>query len=161
MRLAVLEDRPALVRLTTELHGENGLFSMSPGKRDLLLDRFYNREGAIIGVIGPVGAPVAAIYLSISQPEYTDEYALVEVFSFVHPDHRRSTYARQLIAHAKRMSDEVRLPLCIGILSSTRTAAKVRLYEQVLDKAGAYFIWNQQYAGGSWRGGQDDSAPAT
>lgn len=150
VRLAVPDDRPGLVDLTAMLHGENGLFSLSLKKRDALLDRYYNRDCAIIGVVGEVGAPVASIYLSLTQPEYTDDYALVEVWNFVHPDHRRSTYARQLIAYAKHLADEMKLPLCIGILSNTRTEAKVRLYEQLLDRAGAYFIYGGQYATGHW-----------
>ncbi len=130
VRLAVPEDRDGLVRLTDMLHGENGLFSLSPRKRDGLLDRYYRREAAIMGVIGDVGEPVATIYLSISQPEYTDDFALVETWNFVAPEHRRTTYARQLIAYAKAMSDSLKLPLCIGILSNHRTEAKVRHVRQ-------------------------------
>lgn len=150
VRLAVEDDRAALVRLTNLLHEENGLFSLSQRKRDALLDRYERREGAIIGVIGEIGRPVASIYLSITQPEYTDDFVLSEVWNFVAPDHRRSTYARQLIAYAKQMSDLLKLPLCIGILSNHRTAAKVRLYEQVLQPAGRYFLYGAQYAGGHW-----------
>ena len=66
VRLAEPEDRDELVRLTTLLHGENGLFSLSLKKRDALIERYYNREGAIIGVVGEVGQPVGTIYLSIT-----------------------------------------------------------------------------------------------
>lgn len=149
VRLAQAEDRDELVRLTTLLHGENGLFSLSLKKRDLLLDRYYNREGAIVGVIGEVGKPVGTIYLSLTQPEYTDDWAIAEVWNFVHPDHRRTTHANHLIEYAKFTSNELKLPLVIGILSNHRTEAKVRLYERVLDRAGAYFIWNPQFAGGN------------
>lgn len=150
VRLAVPEDRPALVKLTTELHGENGLFSLSLPKRDALLERYYNREGSICAVIGEIAAPVATIYLSLTQPEYTDEWCLVEVWNFVHADHRRSKHAQHLIDYAKFVSTEMKLPLVIGILSNHRTEAKVRLYERTLERVGAYFIFNSQFAGGAW-----------
>jgi len=155
VRLAVIEDREKVKELTTLLHGENGLFSISPTKVDQMLDRFYNREGALIGVIGEVGNPVATIYLGIDQPIYTDEFALIEQWNFVHPDHRRSDYASQLICYAKNLSDKFRLPLMVGILSNSRTEAKARLYERHLSKAGYYFIYNQQHlssAAPAWQG---------
>lgn len=146
VRLAVEADRPGILSLTTELHGENGLFARAEGKVQRMLDRYFNREGAIIGVVGEEGNPVATIYLGLDQLIYTDDWALVEQWNFVHPDHRRSNYARQLLAYAKGMSDQMKLPLLTGILSNKRTEAKVRLYEQQLEKAGAYFVYNRQYS---------------
>lgn len=149
VRLAEPADRERLRDLMILLHGENGLFSVSPAKVDAMLDRFYKREGALIGIIGDVGEPVAAIYLGITQPIYSDDWVLIEEFNFVHPDHRRSTYARQLIAYSKRCSDEIRLPLQIGILSNARTEAKMRLYDQVLQKAGGFWVYGLEYATGA------------
>lgn len=146
VRLAVIEDRPGLIELTTQLHGENGLFARAEDKVQRMLDRYYNREGAVIGVIGEVAVPVATIYLGIDQLIYTDDWALVEQWNFVHPEHRRSNYARQLIAYAKQVSDGMKLPLLTGILSNKRTEAKVRLYEQMMEKAGAYFVYNRKFS---------------
>jgi len=154
VRLAQPEDRAKIIELTRDLHGENGLFSMSDKKVRAMLDRFYNREGAVIGVIGPVGNPVATIYLGIDQMSYSDDWALVEQWNFVHPDHRKSNYASQLICYAKRLSDEFKLPLLVGILSNSRTEAKARLYERHLHKAGFYFIYNLnalEHSAPAWR----------
>lgn len=150
VRLAVPEDRRAIEALTEMLHGENGLFSLSLKKRDALLDRYYERRGAIIGAIGPAGSPVASIFLSVTTLEYTDDWCLAEVWAHVHPEHRRSTYAQDLIEFAKAISTRMKLPLLLGVLSNHRTEAKVRLYERKLDRAGAYFVWNAQFANGSW-----------
>lgn len=145
VRLAQGEDREGLSGLMTSLHGENGMFSLSLKNRDAMLDRYYNREGAIIGVIGDVGAPVGAIYLAISQPRYSTDWLLAEEFNYVLPEHRKNNYAQQLIAYAKKMSDGMKLPLAIGILSNHRTEAKVRLYERSLERVGAYFLYGSQY----------------
>lgn len=151
VRMATAADRQPLLDLMILLHGENGLFSVSPAKVDAMLDRFYRGQGALIGVIGEVGAPVGAIYLEISQVVYSDDWLLVEQFNFVHPDHRRSSYAKQLIAYAKRCSDELKLPLMVGILSNIRTQAKMVLYDKWLTRAGGYYIYGLEHADGAPR----------
>lgn len=151
VRMAQPEDRQPLWELMLTLHGENGLFSVSPGKVDAMLDKFYERRGALIGAIGDVGAPVAAIYLEIEQPVYSDDWVLWEQFNFVHPDHRRSPYATMLIDYGKRCADELRLPLMIGILSNHRTEAKMRLYDRVLHRAGGYYVYGLEHADGAQR----------
>lgn len=151
VRMAAPADRQPLWSLMTELHGENGLFSISPSKVDAMLDRYYNRERTLIGVIGDVGRPVAAIYLELTQPIYSDDWMLCEQFNFVHPDHRRTTYAKQLIAFAKKCSDDLRLPLMVGILSNKRTEAKMVLYDKWLHRAGGYYIYGLEHADGAQR----------
>lgn len=151
VRMAEMADRQPLWELMTMLHGENGLFSISPAKVDQMLDRFYNRQQTLIGVIGDTGDPVAAIYLEITQPVYSDDWMLCEQFNFVHPEHRRTTYARQLISYAKKAADELHLPLMVGILSNKRTEAKMRLYDQVLNRAGGYYVYGLEHADGAQR----------
>lgn len=146
VRLAVQEDLAVLVPMCKMLHGENGLFPLSDEKLQELLDRHFQKRGAIIGVIGEVGNPLASIYLGITQFSYSDEWLLLEEWTFVHPDHRKTNYARSLIAYAKGISDQMKLPLMTGILSNKRTEAKVHLYEQLMDKVGAYFIYNRQFS---------------
>jgi hypothetical protein len=147
VRLAAPEDAAAIFDLCVMLHAENGLFPLSERKVRAMIDRAFNKEGAIIGVIGEIGKPVASIYLGLSQTVYSDSWALFEEFNFVAPEHRRTDYSKQLIAFAKSCSDKMQLPLLTGILSNQRTEAKVRLYERQLDKAGAYFVYNRQLSG--------------
>lgn len=153
VRMAEPADRARLHDLMILLHGENGLFSISPSKVDAMLDRYYNRERTMIGVIGDVGDPVAAIYLEITQVVYSDDWMLCEQFAFVHPDHRRSHHARQLIAYAKTAADALKLPLMIGILSNKRTEAKMRLYDEMLPRAGGYYVYGLEHADGAPRWG--------
>lgn len=145
VRLATPEDRPALRQMCIALHEENGLFPLNVDKLDVALDRYFNRDGAIIGVIGPVGEPVACIYIGLSQFFYTDAWTLMEEWAFVLPDHRRSTYAQDLIAYAKGISSGMKLPLITGILSGKRTEAKVRLYDRMMERVGGYFLWGREH----------------
>lgn len=158
VRLAVPADRPGIVALTTQLHGENGLFRRSESKVQAMMDAYYDKTGAIIGVIGAAGEPVAAIYLRICQVIYSDDFGLAEEFNFVSPDHRRSNYAAQLIAYAQDISDGMKLPMVLGILSNTRTEAKMRLYSRHLEQAGGFFIYNKHYAESPAWGAGDEAA---
>lgn len=149
VRLAVPADEDKIISMISLLHDENGLFPLSERRVREYMQRYFRKEGALIGVIGDVGDPVGSIYLEIGQPYYSEAFYLNEAWNFVHPDHRRSDYAKKLLGWAKSMSDEMRLPLMLGIVSNHRTEAKVRLYEKQLEKAGAFFVWNRQFVGSS------------
>lgn len=150
VRLAVPEDRDSIIHLCHTLHDENGLFSLSDRKVFRLVDRYFARQNAIIGVIGPIGNVEGSIYLAVEEPYYSEDLQLCEFWNIVHPEHRKSGHAKKLISFAKRCSDSTHLCLMIGIISNHRTAAKVRLYEKQLQPAGAFFVHNPQYAGGHW-----------
>lgn len=155
VRAAVPEDKAELWRLLRLLWAENGMCSISERKVDLYLDRLLNPSRyeqddggprGIIGVIGPVGSLEAAIMLAFGSPWYSDEITLDEHLNFVDPAHRNSDHAKTLIAYAKHMVDQIRpahpeFKLVIGVLSTHRTAAKVRLYERQLTPSGAFFVY--------------------
>lgn len=148
VRFAVPPDEDKIVSMIALLHDENGLFPLSERRVRQYMRRYFDKEGAIIGVVGDEGNPVGSIYLGMEQPYYSETWCLNEAWNFVHPDYRRSDYAKKLIGWAKRISDEMKLPFQIGIVSNHRTEAKIRLYEkQGLERAGAFFIYNRQFAG--------------
>lgn len=143
VRIATRADEPKIMALCRDLHTENALLPMSEDRVREALDRAFANDGGIIGVIGNVGEPLRGmIFVTIGQLWYSNEWVLEELFSYVPPEHRRSTYAQDLIDFAKRQADELRLKLMIGILSNERTEAKVRLYTRKLGPpAGAYFVY--------------------
>lgn len=150
VRTAAPEDVDGLIEHCRLLHGENGLFGLSERKVAQLLDRGFRQDGAIIGVIGDGGAPEASIYLSIEQPYYSEDWHLMELWNFVMPPRaNRAGHAKRLIEFAKYCSDEMQMPLVIGVLSNQRVEAKVRLYERQLEKAGVFFVHNRHCAAGT------------
>lgn len=143
VRKATAADEPDLMHLCRELQSENALMPMNQDRVLQYLRRAFNSEGAICGVIGDVGRIEGAIYLVIGNFWYSDQWHLEEFFNFVRPQYRRSNNAKDLIGFAKRCSDEIGIPLVIGIISNERTEAKVRLYERQLAKpSGAFFVHN-------------------
>lgn len=155
VRKAAPEDKTEIWRLFRDLHQENGLNPLSESKVDYHIDRLLddrnivandNGPRGIIGCIGPVGALEACIMLAFGTQWYSDEITLDEYVNYVSPEHRASNHAKELISFAKLMVDRLRpnhprLKLLIGVLSTVRTAAKVRLYERQLTPSGCFFIY--------------------
>ena len=51
--------------------------------------------------------------------------------------------ARRLCEFSKKVSNELGIPLIIGVLSNNRTEAKVRMYQRIFgEPSGAFFLYN-------------------
>jgi hypothetical protein len=141
VRLATPADEPELMKLCHLLHDENGIFEMD---EDMVLETLQlgtNQKGGVIGVIGTPEHLEGMIYMQVSNFWYSRKPYLVELFNFVHPDHRRSNHAKSLIEFAKNCTTGD-LKLVIGIISNERTKSKVKLYERQLGApAGAFFVY--------------------
>jgi hypothetical protein len=144
IRAATREDGPELIRLLLLMHAEGGLQALDLDCARQMFDRAFNKQGAIIGVIGK--EPIeAAVYLLITRNWYTSDHHLEECFCFVDPDFRRSTHAKILIRFAKDCSLKLDIPLFIGVLSNKRRAAKERLYRaQLGERSGSLFVFNSK-----------------
>lgn len=124
---------------------ENAVTKADPQK--LLRDIWpaLNLDHGVVGIIGT--DPIeAAILLRIEPFWYgpDDEPCLLERAIFVHPEYRKGNIgrARLLCDWAKNVSIALDKPLIIGVLSTTRTEAKQRLYEREFgEPAGVYFIY--------------------
>ena len=151
VRKAVPEDRDSIWNLFRLLHEENGVFNLSEHKINYLLDRILLPEKisegdtgvrGFMGVIGPIGKLEGLLVMVLGSFWYSDDIIFEEYANFVHPDHRKSNHAKALLAYSRHMSDNVKIPLVIGIISNLRTAAKVRLYRRQLPECGSFFLYN-------------------
>lgn len=146
VRVATWDDAPEIERLLHMMHTEGGLLSLDLNCAREVFARAFNKQGGIIGVIGPKDNIEAALYLMITRYWYTRDNHLEEIFSFVRPDCRKSNHARTLIGFAKTCADEIKIPLVIGVMTNQRVVEKVRLYRRSLGfPAGAFFVY-----GGTW-----------
>ena len=142
VRLATPKDEEKIWDLLMLMHEENGFFEMDNDSVREMVRKVLNRENGIIGVIDGEEEIEAAVCLVIDKLWYAKTWCLNDVFNFVAPKYRRSTRAKSLISFAKRYSDQVGIPLLMGIVSNVRTEAKIKLLERQLKKAGAFFIYN-------------------
>lgn len=146
VRVGTPDDVDAMMEIALAACEENGFVDPNPIK---LLQHIYaalSRDHGIVGIIGDPGEQIqAAVLLRIGTPWYSDVQTLEEKAIFVHPDYRTGNIgrARLLCEFSMMLADSLGLTLSIGVLSSERTAAKVRMYGRVLGPSqGAYWIYN-------------------
>jgi hypothetical protein len=144
VRPATREDEPEIIRILHLMHAEGGLQPLDLDCAKQMFDRAFDKQGAVIGVIGR--RPIEAMtYLLITRNWYTSAHHIEECFVYVNPDFRRSTHAKTLIGFAKACSLKLDLPLFIGVLSNKRRAAKTRLYRSQLgESSGELFVFNSK-----------------
>ena len=145
IRLATVEDLDEMMRLSLSACDENGFLNPNPIK---LLEQIWpalNQDHGLCAVIGKPGGTIeGAILLRIGQMWYSDDLTIEERAIFIHPDFRgaKGGRARKLCEFSKTVADTLGLPLVIGVLSNSRTEAKVRMYERQFGKpSGAFFLY--------------------
>ena len=147
VRTAGPQDAEAVMALCERLHAENGLFVMSPEKVAAKVLGILRKD--IPGIVGIIGTPEhleGIIILEVASMWYTDEQHLEELINYVPPEHRKTAHAKSLIEFAKVCGDETGLPLLIGVQSTERMEAKVRLYRRQLPKLGEFFMYPMKEA---------------
>jgi len=161
IRLATPADEPEVMVLCRELHTENGIFSMDEARTREWIAKALQKKGGIIALIGPPGAIEAIGFLMITCYEYSTDFFLSEQFNYVRPAFRKighGRHLRALVEWAKQCADELKLTLLIGVISSQRTEAKVRLYRKILgEPAGAWFVYPRPKDVVSWKVSISDS----
>lgn len=148
VRLAVPEDLHGILNLMKIACAEDAQHEMDEERVLGMIMRYYNKDGAIIAVIGEVGKPEAYLLMVLDEIWYAKpgSFQLLELSLFVHHDYRKSDRAKQLMQFSKQASEGLALDLTIGVFSNSRTEAKIRLYQRQFKTAGAYFMYRPSSA---------------
>jgi GNAT superfamily N-acetyltransferase len=148
VRLAVPQDLPGLLELMRVACREDAEHEMDEERVINMLRRYYEKQGAIIAVIGQEGLPEAYILMIMDDIWYAKPgtLQLLELSLFVHPDYRKSDRAKQLMQFSKQASEGLSVDLTIGVFSNKRTEAKIRLYQRQYKQVGAYFMYHPSSA---------------
>lgn len=152
IRIGTPDDLDDVMEAAIAACRENGLVNPNQMK---LLEQVWaalHLDNGVIGIIGKPGEkPEGGILLRVVNMWYSDEQVLEEKVMFIHPDYRsaKGGRARRLCEFAKGVSEQLGIPLLIGVLSNHRTEAKVRMYERQFGKpTGAFFLYNART--GAW-----------
>jgi hypothetical protein len=139
------DDVDDVMELAITACGENGFVAPNPMK---LLSEIWpalNKDKGIVGIVGVPGKKLqGVILLRIGNIWYSDEEILEERAVFIYPEFRsaKGGRARKLCEFGKKVSNELGIPLTIGVLSNHRTEGKIRMYERIFGKpSGAYFLY--------------------
>jgi GNAT superfamily N-acetyltransferase len=148
VRLATKQDEHEIFLLLLMLHKEMGMYGLNEDKVMAGIRWATERQGGIIFCIDEDAHVVASLGMAIACDWYSDDSYLLERWNYVHPDYRRSDYARKLLeqgkwAHAWFKQQGLHMPFQCGINSFDRTEAKVRLYSRIMPCIGAYFMYGE------------------
>jgi hypothetical protein len=107
-----------------------------------------NQDHGICGVLtNEAGKIEGGIILKIGKLWYSNADVLEDKILFIHKDYRKSGggRARRLCEYAKTVSNELKMPLLVGVFSNNRTEGKVRLYERQFGKmVGGFFLYGDE-----------------
>lgn len=155
VRVGKPEDLDAVMRIARLAAAEGALLDYEEGVALQTIYESLHLHNGIMGVIdGENGELEGTILMRIGPPWCSKQQYIEERSIFVHPDFRKTNgrRARLLIEFAKWTAKRLDMKLMIGVLSTERTAAKVKLYERVFGKpAGAYWLWSphEEMTGGT------------
>lgn len=148
VRVAVPADEEEIMRLMHAAFEEQPIFKLNEQKMRDKIKMCVERKGGVIGVIEGLNGLEGYLIAVMGQYWYSDDWHLEELSNFVHPDHRRSTHAKNLIDFAKWFAEQLHMPLILGILSTQRLEAKTRLYKRQATLCGAVFVHNSGHIEG-------------
>lgn len=151
VRIAGPRDEEACVDLWLMDLRENAahVAPIDPDKVLTNIQQGTRRRGTgIVGVIdGPEKAPIALVVLHAMQWHWSQAWFWQEMCTFVHPDHRRSGHADDLLQFQKWWSDEgtkgFGYPVHVlnGVLGAWRVQGKIALYRRKFRQVGAVFCY--------------------
>lgn len=153
IRLATPADMDEVMKLAITACEENGFLNASA---ELLAREIWPalaQDHGLCPVIGPAGSNEiqGLVLLRLGKMWYSTQDVIEEKAVFIYPQFRsaRGGRARKLVEYSKYVADTLGIPLIMGILSHTRTAGKVRLYERMFGApAGAFFLYGATAAPG-------------
>lgn len=157
VRLATAADVEAIYQLLLLDVAENAEI-IAVSNEDCIRETITQALAApnVVGVIdGADGQPVAVIMLIAMRWWWSRSFYYQEIPLFVHPDHRKSTHARSLIAFQRWWVDEMtrafgyRVYLLCGVLGTKKVRAKIALYRRMFRQVGAVFLYPWPFTKGT------------
>ena len=154
IRLATPEDMDELMAIAMMACEENGFLNPNPAKLAAEMWPALHQDHGLCAVIGKDGGIIEGlVLLRTGHMWYSDAQVIEEKAIFIHPDFRSAKGGRasKLCEFSKKVADTLEIPLIIGVLSNSRTSAKVRMYErQFGPPSGAFFLYGAET--GKWQG---------
>lgn len=151
VRIATANDETAIYNLVVmEMEEVATVAPINPDSIATQIMSGTRYQRGIIGVIdGPDGFPVATIGIFNERWWWSTSWHFVKVWEFVHPDHRQTGFAKDLINFMHWFNDDMTRQFgypvftLSGVLTTKRMKDKVRLYRRMSNPMGAFFLYPQ------------------
>lgn len=118
IRLATLEDMPAILDLLLEFHAENGFAPLNLDKVKLDVSNLIENLDLFVAYIDE--ALVGLLGIEDNVLRYSDHHVLVDAYFFVGLKHRGGTIGLRLMQAATLEAERRGLPLYIRVSNPTR-----------------------------------------
>lgn len=145
IRIGTPADLDGMMQIAMMATEENAFLDPNPAKLAAEMWPALHQDHGIVGIIGAEGGTIeGAVLLRIGSMWYSDTPVVEEKAIFIHPEYRsaKGGRAKRLCEFSKKVADTLGIPLIIGVLSNSRTEAKVRMYERQFGKpSGAFFLY--------------------
>jgi len=152
IRTATTDDVDEIMVLAMAACAENGFVNPNPAKLLAEIWPALCQDHGVCFVIGKPGGKIEGlVLLRIGTLWYSDAQVVEEKAVFIYPEFRaaKGGRARRLCEQSKRVADALGIPLLIGVLSNSRTAGKIRMYERIFGApSGAFFLYGTRT--GEW-----------
>jgi hypothetical protein len=156
VRRATAADEDAIYKLLLIDIAENAAIVAPPNEGRIrgTIRQALNKP-SVAGVIdGPDGTIVGVVMLVLMPWWWSMSWYFQEIPLFVHPDHRKSTYARQLDAFQRWWVDAMsasfghRIFLLCGVLGTVGVRAKTAWYRRRYRQVGSIFLYPSPFTKG-------------
>ena len=147
VRRATTADVDPLLDFVLHLLPEERLQPVSPSRVLEMIHRCADQRGAIAGVVDGADGIEATIALFVERMDDTDQEHIRIKWSIVHPEHRQTDHAQNLMKFAKWCCEQLggrkgyQVPLLYEVLTKGELLGKMKLAQRSLPQVGATFAW--------------------
>ena len=139
-------DEHAIFALCMMAHAEIGLSRVNKDKVLDMIHRCVRKDGGVIGLIKDAEGNIeAGTGLRIGEGRwYSSEMQLYDIFTFVHPAHRKSRHAQALLQFQKDFANSMAMELIVAVTTNKELMQKMRLFQRTYHQIGAVFGFNNR-----------------
>jgi hypothetical protein len=149
IRIANPGEDDSIFSILSDFHAENGVFSLCERKvRERIAQGLAAKGDAVILVIDGNDEIAASVGLGMGEAWYTEEWSINEYWFYVRPAYRHSHFDQDLVNTIQALSDRWKLAGTVGVTSTHRTEAKMRLFARRMKMIGGLFAHGLEYASG-------------
>ncbi|QCG94968.1 GNAT family N-acetyltransferase [Azospirillum sp. TSA2s] len=132
-------DLPALIGLLRVMHAEVGIGRLDEPKAVGMISHVLTSGAVFVAELD--GAIVGSVGLTADSWWYSQDRFLTDVWTFVHPDARKTRAAALLIGEARAMAKRLGAPLVLGLFNRVEIDRKAQFYQRLgLEPVGVWFF---------------------